>query len=69
MWLERSVGPLWGTRASGGLEEVDGEDGDERLERVAEAGMHGDDVVGDGEQQEGAGEESGGGNAMAQRER
>jgi hypothetical protein len=53
----------------GGLEEVDGEDGDERLERVAEAGVHGDDVLGDGEQQEGPGEESGGGNAMAQCER
>ena len=52
----------------GGLEEVDGEDGDERLQRVAEAGMHGDDVIGDGEQQEGAGEESGGGNAAAQHE-
>src|SRR5580704_15884028 len=54
-WLER-------------LEEVDGEDADERLERMAEAGVDGDQVIRDGQQQEGPGEESGGRDAAAQRE-
>jgi hypothetical protein len=32
----------------GGLEEIDGEDADERFEGVSEAGVHGDQIVGDG---------------------
>jgi hypothetical protein len=54
-----------GTRRCGrrGLEEIDDEDTDEGFEGVAEAGVDSDEVVGDGQQEEGPGEEVGGGDA------
>ena len=52
----------------GGLEEIDGEDADKGFERVAEAGPRGDEVVGERQEQEGPGEESGGGDASVEGE-
>ena len=52
----------------GAPEEVNGEDGDERFEGVAHAGFCDDQVVNDGEDGEGSGEESCGGNAAAKRD-
>src|ERR1039458_6710580 len=64
-------GLLWGgaerRRASlGGLKEIDRKNADQRLQRVAKAGLYGDEIVGNRQQQERQSEEAGGGDSGVQ---